>query len=123
MFKGIKKTKAQIISEQAILLALVVAAITGISVYVQRGFMAAMKGAHDRSFADAKTAFYVSGSAGDFVDQYEPYYVNSTREIKQQTQDIDQLFPLATGQEYEGADTDTTSVISEGETAPPGEAD
>ena len=65
------KNKAQSLGEMAVLLALTVAVIVGMQVYIKRGLQARYKAIVDAS----GDAFSYTGTAGK--RQYEPYYNSS----------------------------------------------
>jgi len=81
------KFKAQSLTEIAVCLAAVTAAILGMQVYLQRGLMARQKGAIEHAIAKMKSGIkeeaaetsgkYLLGIIQDLSDnqgQYEPYY-------------------------------------------------
>ena len=74
-----RASKAQSLAEYAVLVALIVAALAGINVYLKRGLQARYK-----TLVDA--AAIVTKSTGEKVgiSQYEPYYAQSEQTTDQQ---------------------------------------
>jgi hypothetical protein len=75
------KTRAQTTAEYAILIALVVAAVTAMQVYVKRGLQGKVKDVVD----DMGTK--MPGLASTDTKQYEPYYLQSTGSTSQNSTD------------------------------------
>jgi hypothetical protein len=72
--------RAQTTAEYAILIALVVAAVTAMQIYVKRGMQGKVKDVVDGMGTGM-------GYAGAVTSQYEPYYLNSTSNTNQSGND------------------------------------
>jgi hypothetical protein len=79
MFRKIGK-RAQTTAEYAILIALVVAAVTAMQIYVKRGMQGKVKDAVDNMGAGM-------GLPGASTPQYEPYYLTSNSTTNQVSDD------------------------------------
>jgi hypothetical protein len=79
--------------EYVVLIFLVVAAITGMTIFLQRALQGTIR---DANYTMIRTAINAQ-TADDYSGQhYEPYYVNRTAIISQQSRDQDQLWAVGT---------------------------
>lgn len=81
MFKGLKKPKAQVSSEYALILAVVMGVAVSMTIFVKRAVQARVKVANDKVYAVTRTVHLLSGGVGNVLYEYEPYYQVTNREI------------------------------------------
>jgi Flp pilus assembly pilin Flp len=84
MLRKISK-RAQTTAEYAILIALVVAAVTAMQIYVKRGLQGKVKDVVDDMGAQ------MPGLAASDTKQYEPYYLESTGNTNQNSTDTENV--------------------------------
>lgn len=81
LMSQLKDNRAQQVSEYAVLIAVVLAAVIGMEVYVRRGLQARYYGA---VLSATKELQSIKQRQGIYVPvQYEPYYLDSITEVKQ----------------------------------------
>jgi len=93
--KHIQSSDGQMIaSEYVIVLFVVVAVISGMSVYFRRSVQGRIRDAHNAMFNIVKTRLLGSNYSGTNVFvQYEPYYQNTTSDVTRVVQNTDSILP------------------------------
>jgi hypothetical protein len=111
--------------EYALTFALVAAFVTGMLVYVRRTLQARIHGAEKYVMSDVEKVYYdpKANLAGEFYQQYEPYYVSSQARRTAVSDVTEKTLPAGSMGIYDKQVNEITVTKSSSFQAPPMNAD
>jgi len=123
MLRSINNRQAQaVVGEYVLVIFLVLTVIAGMTIYFKRGVQARIHDARDYMVSDVRQR--TAGSYnGVLYLHYEPYYMNTDATITRNTSHTTRLLPGASSGIFRKINTESTSVQTTSETAPPRDFD
>jgi hypothetical protein len=119
MLKSLKNTKAQaMMGEYAVVIALAMAVLMTMGVFVRRAIQARIHDARDYMVSEVRNRT-LGLFNGNLYKEYEPYYINTAAEVTRSHTDTSGLLPGGSSGIFLKTFDETTSATISSETAPP----
>ena len=119
MLRYINNQRGQaVVGEYALVIFLVLAVITTMTIYFKRGIQARIHDARDYMVDEVRTRSAGSFD-GDLYKEYEPYYLETDATITRDLSHMTNILPGATSGIFRKTIDDTTAVQVQSETLPP----
>lgn len=119
MLKALRNKKAQaVMGEYVVVIFLVMAVLTGMTVYFKRALQARIHDARDYMIGEVRTR--TAGQFnGNLYKEYEPYYSNSASQIYRLGQDETRLLPGGSSGVFEKYYNEMTAIRTNSTTLSP----
>ena len=124
--KRFHRTKAQIITEQAVFLSVIVGVIVALSFLIKRAIQGKIKDTHTYMIDTVRSAQSEIGrevgryDMGIVYNEYEPYYSASDSAVHRESTQTDELAPGGQGGGFTKTIDDKTTASTQSTQLPPG---